>query len=172
MFGWLKKRVLNASADAMKNDIERFTAGLEGADAEEISTMLVIENILRLRMLDSGVIPAAALDLSIPRDEDVMYQCDMCSLKLVNGVKKFQKIGQPSDAAGAMIWLHSVRALNVPEIRVCGRKMWGQLVRGFPYVDNTLGTMRAVMGTRLHENIDEELRFIPIGLEPIETGAN
>jgi len=39
MFGWVRKRAMDASADAMKNDIERFITGLVGADDEELSTL-------------------------------------------------------------------------------------------------------------------------------------
>ena len=118
MFGWFKKRVLEASNDAMKNDIERFIASLKGADDEEISTMLVVANILRLNLTKMGKIPPAALDLSIPRNNDLAIKCDMCPMTLTSAIKQFQKINQPSDALGVIVWLHSVRALNVPEIRV------------------------------------------------------
>ncbi|MCE7999080.1 MAG: hypothetical protein HEP70_09500 [Rhodobiaceae bacterium] len=166
MFGWLKKKVLEASADAMKNDIERFIVSLRGADDEEISLMVVLANIIRLNLIEMGKIPLAALDLGISRDESVAYQCDMCSVTLVNTIKQFQKMNQPSDAVGAMILLHSVRALNVPEIRIFGREMWQELERGFPYVDDTLEDIRGLTGNPLPANIDDELRFIPHGLEP------
>lgn len=166
MFGWVKKRAMEASADAMKNDIERFTAGLSGADDEELSTMLVIANIVRLRLIESGRIPPAALDFGIPRDDALALQCDMCPVALVSLIKQFQKMGQPSDATGAMIWLHSVRALNVPEIRAHGREMWRQLERGFPYVEDALMGIQELVGERLPHNIGDELTFIPHGLEP------
>lgn len=115
MFGWLKKKVAEKSADAMANDILRFNSSLEGADDEEIATMLVVADIVRLNLMNSGTIPPAALNLKLPRDDRIAIQCDMCSIRLVSLIKQFQKMGQPSDATGTMIWLHSVRALNVLE---------------------------------------------------------
>jgi len=75
-------------------------------------------------------------------------------------------MNQPSDALGVMILLHSVRALNVPEIRGLGREMWKELERGFPYVEDTLEEIRGLTGNPLPPNIDDELKFIPHGLEP------
>lgn len=166
MFGWLKKRALEASTDAMKNDIVRFIASLKGADSEEISTMIVVANILRLNLTAMGKIPPAALNINIPRDYDLEMKCDMCPITLTSTIKQFQKINQPSDALGVMIWLHSVRALNTPELRIYGREMWQELKRGFPYVDETLEQIRELSNKPLPTDIDEEIRFIPRGLEP------
>jgi hypothetical protein len=166
MFGWIKKRIEDASTDAMKNDIERFIASLKGAGDEEIATMLIVANVLRINLTKMGKIPAAALDLSIPRLGDIEIKCDMCPITLSSAIKQFQKIGQPTDALGCMIWLHSVRALNVPEIRVLGRDMWRQLSRGFVHLDDAIEDMSALIGTSLPKNIKDEVRFVPRGLEP------
>jgi len=77
MFGWIKKKALEASTDAMKNDIERLILSLEGADEEELATMLVIANIMRLNLTKMGTIPSAALDFNILRDDYIIRQCDM-----------------------------------------------------------------------------------------------
>lgn len=150
----------------MKNDIVRFVASLKGIDDEEISTILVVANILRLNLTEMGKIPPAAMDFSIPRVGDLSLKCDMCPITLVSAIKQFQGMNQPSDALGVMIWLHSVRALNVPELRIIGREMWEELSRGFPYVDDALEHVRALISKPMPSNIGVEIRFIPRGLEP------
>jgi len=171
MFGWVRKRAMDASADVMKNDIDRFINGLVGADDEELSTLLVVANVLRLRLVESKKIPPAALNMDIPRHGTLALQCDMASITLSNVIKQYQKMGQTSDATGTMIWLHSIRALNVPEIRILGREMWGQLERGFPYVEDALIYIQEITDDRLRmhsfpQDISTELTFIPRGLEP------
>jgi hypothetical protein len=166
LFGWAKRKLEVASASAMKDDIGRFIAGLRGADDYEIGSMIVLANSLRIKLLNMGKIPEAALDFSIPRDDDTQLQCDLCSVTLANAIKQFQKMGQPTDAFSAMVWLHSVRALNIPEIRGLGREMWGQLSRGFPYVDEPLWEMKGLVGDRLPVGLEHELMFVPRGLEP------
>lgn len=166
MFGWAKKKLEVASANAMREDMSRFIAGLRGADNWEIASMLVVANALRLNLIKMGKIPEAALDFSISRDDETQMKCDLCSVALASAVNQFQKMGQPSDAFGAMVWLHSVRALNTPEIRSLGREMWGELIRGFPFVDEPLEEMKRLVGNRLAEDLQYELMFIPRGLEP------
>lgn len=166
MFNWLKKRVVEASNDSMKNDIVRFISGLKGAGSEEVSTMIVVANVLRLNLIEMGKIPPAALDFSILRDRDLDFKCDMCPMTLTSAIKKFQSMNQPTDAFGVMIWLHSVWALNVPELRIYGREMWQELSRGFPLADEALEQVRALTNNALPTNIANELRFVPRGLEP------
>ena len=166
MFGWLKRRVDAASVNVMKKELESFTAGLKGADDAEIATMLVVANILRLNLTAMEKIPEAALDYSIPRDQETEFQCSACPIALGRAIKHFQKLKQPSDAFGVMVWLHSVRALNVPELRFLGRKMWKELERGFPYVEDALQAVQTISGNPMPPNIENALRFIPVGLEP------
>lgn len=167
MLGWLKKKVENSSADAMKNDVVRFTASLRGADDHELAHMVVISAIIRLNLLRMGKIPPAALDLSIPRDRELDIECNVASITLASAVKQFQKMDQLSDACGAMIWLHSIRALNVPEIRIHGREMWAELSRGHPYVADAVYDLQALMQKEMPEDIKYEARFVPNGLEPM-----
>jgi len=120
MFGWIKKKILDASTDSIRNDILRFIESLKGADPDEITTMLVFATVLRLHLTEAGRIPPAALDLSIFRDQNIALECDMCPLTLGNFIKEFQRMNQPSDALGVMIWLHSVRALKERLINAFG----------------------------------------------------
>lgn len=166
MLGWVKKKVMNASTNAMKNDITRFIEGLKGASSEEIGGMLVIATALRMNLIAAGTIPLAALNLNIPRDPDLEMECSMSPIRLVKHIKEFQSKGHPSDALGGMIWLHSVRALMVPEIRLYGRAMWKELSRGFPYSDDAIEQIYTMIGKPLPPKIHDEIMFIPVGLEP------
>jgi hypothetical protein len=81
-------------------------------------------------------------------------------------VREFQKIGQPSDAAGTMVWLHSMRALAFPEVRELGRDMWKELQRGFPYVSDALSAIEALTGNSLPTGADTACTFVPEALAP------
>ena len=163
MFGWVKKKVLQAGTDAAKNEIVRFIAGLKGASDQELGMMIAIATIIRVNFTKMGRIPPEALDFGIRRDNNTDYKCEVCAVYLVNAIKQFQSIGQQSDAAGTMIWLHSVRSLNDPEIRLLGREMWKELDRGFPYAFEALEYVREMTGKPLPD-IEDELRFTPRGL--------
>lgn len=40
-------------------------------------------------------------------------------------IRKVQK-QNPAMASGLMVWLHTLRASDVPELRLAGRELWGQ----------------------------------------------
>jgi hypothetical protein len=81
-------------------------------------------------------------------------------------IREFQKIGQPSDAAGTMVWLHSMRALAFPELRELGRDMWNELQRGFPYVSDALSAIEALTGNPLPAGTGTACTFVPEALAP------
>lgn len=166
MFGWVKSRIQKASTDAMRDDLARFIESLRGAGDYELGMLLVVANAIRLNFIATGKLPPAALNLEIPRTKQLEVKCDTCPIELNSAIRAFQKLGQPTDAAGTMVWLHSVRALNVPELRLLGRHMWGELSRGFPHAAEALGDTRRMGGKNLPDQLDDELTFVPVGLEP------
>lgn len=165
MFKWLGRKVEIAGIQAASTDLDRFIAGLRGASDAEVGFMVAMATLLRLRMQEAGELPRFALDLSLPRDQK---QADLLQWKLNRTVNGFQKLGQPTDAAASMVWLHSVRALNMPELRSQGRTMWSQLTRGFPTSVESAQEICQLMGLGLPERISSEVTFIPVGLEPRE----
>lgn len=64
-------------------------------------------------------------------------------------------------ATGLMVWLHSIRASQTPEIRVRGREMWAELRRGIPYARAVATDFQAYVGMVLKidgvERIPENL---------------
>jgi hypothetical protein len=51
-------------------------------------------------------------------------------------IKQLQKDGNLGAAAGAMIWLHSLRTIIYPEVRMFGKQLWRELYRGYDYIDD------------------------------------
>jgi hypothetical protein len=66
-----------------------------------------------------------------------------------------------------MVWLHSIRSSETPEIRVRGREMWAELERGIPHADDGADGFR-LLGVNL--DIDGAER-IPENLTPTGTDA-
>ena len=108
MFGWLKRRVDGTQ------DLDRFVTSLRGMSAAELGTLVGLATVVRINMRNAGHLPDAALDVAggLPADKQLAAQ-----LKMSNLVRQFQQLGQPSDAAGAMVWSHSMRAGATPELR-------------------------------------------------------
>lgn len=163
MFKWMKRKAELAIVNAATSDIERFIKGLRGASSDEVALIVAMATLLRLNLESFGRLPRYALDLRLPRDQ---YQADMAQLYLNKAVNEFQKMGQPSDATAAMVWLHSARALNIPEVRFLGREMWSELQRGFDEAAHAAVDVCGLVGREVPTDIEAEVRFVPGGLEP------
>jgi len=105
---------------------------LRGQSDEEIGLLLALGTLIRLNLESEGKLPKQVLDFEIDVGEHAQYQIFVSNL-----VRQFQKLNQPTDAAGTMIWLHSLRSQGYPELRIKGRELWSELVRGFPYVEHS-----------------------------------
>jgi hypothetical protein len=157
---WLKRKVQRKTAEATRDDLQRFVWSLRGATADELGAIVAVATTIRLRMADAGSFPAYALTLS---GYDARFQ-----LKLANLVRAFQKMDQLSDAAGAMVWLHTVRALGCPEARELGREMWSELRRGFTHAEEALAGVEALTQREVPAEAWEAYAFVPADLGPAQ----
>lgn len=158
---WLKRKIQLSSVKAAQEDLERFISSLRGASNEELGMLIATATIIRLRLTQSGSLPLYAFTLPTPGDGTARVP-----LHLSNIVREFQKMGQPSDAAGAMIWLHSMRALAFPEVRHLGRQMWKELQRGFQNAPDALDDIEAITGKELPAEAWDACTFLPEDLSP------
>ncbi len=141
MFGWLKRRMEMRFTAAMENDIRRFVAGLRGASAEEIGLLLLIANHWR-RILEQE------FGWNLDHPELIPAKHPAAAWHVNRMIQKVQK-QNPAMASGLMVWLHTLRASDVPEIRLAGRELWGQLHRGMPHVRQASLDTRDLFGVAL-----------------------
>tara|TARA_R110000851_G_scaffold218100_1_gene371029 strand:- start:132 stop:629 length:498 start_codon:yes stop_codon:yes gene_type:complete len=163
MFGWLKSRVQKKSVDAMRDDLERFARSLEGASSQEAADVLMMATLVRLQLEKSGQLQPS--DLSLMSSNGSM-EADLLPLKINRFISDLQKQGKKELAAGAMVWLHTARVVVNPELRLLGRAMWRELQRGLPAIDPSHIQDGIRLG-HLPDDIENQLGFIPKGLEPI-----
>lgn len=164
MFDWLKRRGLAAVTRVQEEEMVRWTKMLKGMSAEEIGFLIASATVLRFKLTHSGYLPAEALNLGLERDA---FQMDLVPMKLTRLVKDFQHNNELGEAAAAMVWLHSVRALNDGELRYSGRLMWEELTRGFPEAHGKFKDLCLLSKGKLKEELADHLYFIPVGLEPL-----
>jgi hypothetical protein len=166
MFNWVKRRLEITAVNGAVEDLQRCILGLKGASDQEVGMAVANATVIRLNFRAGGKLPDVVLDLSVRRDDEIRKICDFTQLNLSEAVKYFQKMNQGGDAFGVMIWLHSVRALNIPEVRLFGRQMWRELQRGFPFASAALDDLRLITRKPFPIGTEEQLTFIPRGLEP------
>lgn len=162
MIRWLQSKILKWSIDAMRDDLERFVRSMQGASSSDLGDLIVLATILRLQFEKNGEFERSEGQLGSgtggPNDP-------LLALGINRIIAQLQRNRQHEQAGAAMVWLHTVRATQNPELRLIGRQLWKELVRGQKSAD----AVRIEQGIRvgvLPPNLAEEVLFVPAGLEP------
>lgn len=111
---------------AQKKELQSFVSALSAMDGQEVGFVLAIATHQRNQMETSGFRLMDPI-IDYPMDPSVTF-------RLLRIIKEYQRAGQPSDAAGTMVWLHTMRVGAQHELRPLAREMWRQLERGMPHV--------------------------------------
>lgn len=135
--------------------MDDFTNKLSVVDAKEIGFVMAIALHWRNQLALEG------LDLLKP--QVVLVQAPNTKWKILQLIRKLQRDGEPSFAAGLMVWLHTLRAVSHLELRGHGRRMWAQLQRGFPHIDAGADSAARVFGKYI---ATDGAGTFPYGLTP------
>jgi hypothetical protein len=145
MFGWLKRRAQLVVVSSATVDIDRFIAGLKGANKVELGLILLVaahwRNTYKERL---------GIDLSDPIEEEMKDASFKINLnRQIAGLQ-----GTPNQflAPGLMVWLHSARACTIPEVRYKGKEMWSLLMKGLDHITEAEITLESVWPERLMTN--------------------
>lgn len=164
MFGqWLKSHLGERALEAGRRELQRFVVGLRTLSDEDLGALVAVATVLRINFESHEVIPEGVFAADqMPSVEDLgAYQ-----LRINRLVRQFDKMRQPDDAAGAIIWSYSLRALNVAGLRHLGCEMWRELRRGFPHVEAALDRAEEDRDEPIGARVRAEWSVIPTGLEP------
>lgn len=156
MFGWLKKKALDSFTETQKREMTAWIDNLAQMNSDEVATVLAVATHIRHQIAE-----LRKIDLL---DPILTYSADPQSIMWMHGlIKGMQKDGRQSDAAGVMVWLFTLRAGGNPALRGLGRRLWRELARGIPNVQEA--ETNYWVATKQLLSI-EGYEKIPIGLEP------
>jgi hypothetical protein len=157
--GHLKDRALKSST----KEIRHFIEGLQRTADRDMGFIVGVATVVRVNMETHGVLPPGLFQREVlsPSSELGVMQ-----IRINRLARQFTKMRQAGDATGAMVWSYSLRCLNVPELAPLGREMWGELTRGFEYVEEALNEGEARNGKPFDRRVWAEWRTIPPGMEP------
>ena len=130
--------------------------------ARDVGALVAIATVVRVNLEAHGEIPDGLFDRCQPTESEALGRYQLGINKLAAA---FARRRQPHDSAAAMIWSYSLRCLNVPEFRPLGRRLWDELRRGFPYVEEALEDGQDRREEPLPRQVWTEWRRIPAGLE-------
>ena len=160
VFGWLRKKVKNAAVDSQRDDLTRFVESLRGQSSSELAALILVATVVRLTV-DSRTLPIALLEGLSNNPDDLLSPVLLTRL-----IKDLQRQGSLPQAAGAMIWLHSARAILQPELRLLGRQMWAELVRGIPHVNDARLDLMSLTGQQIDPKYAVAAVYVPPPLTP------
>jgi hypothetical protein len=131
----------------------------------EIGTVVAMAAVVRMSMRPEDGLPDEALGIGMPLTDSAEVEVRRTVVQTALAMQK-----QNHDmTAGAMVWVHTLRAYHFPEVRLFGRHMWGELQRGFPHALAALSFMEKMTNESPPLGTPLATQFIPIGLEPIST---
>lgn len=160
MKDWFIGKVRPRALEQSTKEVKAFVDGLGTMSDEDIGTVVAVATVIRINFEAHDVIPDDVFgDGPLPPAETLgRYQLAINRL-----TRKFRKMGLTTDATGAMIWSYTLRCLNVPELRPLGLRMWAELRRGFPHVENALKKGEEEKGEPLPERVWAEWKSVPAG---------
>lgn len=159
---WLKRRFELTAIKFGRQDLERFIDTLRGQSEAEVATVVAVAAVIRMRLREVGHLPDEVLQVTAMQE----YEQAMVQRRISRLVRRFQSDHEYIDAAGAMVWLHTLRSLSRPELRFLGRQMWQQLERGFARTPEALAQIVAVTRREPPLGTLAACLFIPGDLDP------
>ncbi len=127
-----------------QREINSYLQKLRGMDGDEIGGVVALAAHMRNRFLDDE-----GIDFLYPYSATIADP--FCIVKLSKVAKYFQKGGLVGhiNAAAVILWVHTLRATMNPDLRMKAREMWGELSRGFPYIEYGAGLLEEMTGETL-----------------------
>jgi hypothetical protein len=134
---WLQDRMHVYGAKKAREDLERALSILRGQDDKEVSQTLFTTFFIK-RIICEQELGWPMDELFYEKNPEPTEQRSLFLLSFLKLIKQLQKNGDLAAAAGAMIWLHSIRAVVYPEVRGQAKELWSELFRGYNYVEDRL----------------------------------
>lgn len=153
--GWLSRVFDRWAGNKQAHEIDNFIKSLRAMDADEVGMVVALATDQRNALESAG---HKVSDPVIYNDQEPMF-----TFHMTRRVQRLQKENRLQEAAALMVWVHTMRAGSWAELRGLGREMWGQLARGFPYIEDQADALEALTGAR--PDVSDAYKF-PIGLEP------
>jgi hypothetical protein len=123
VFKFMMKKFLNMQL----RESHKFLENLKVVDCNEIGFTVALATHFRNEWREKGIdvsdpIVAHSLNPSLVID-------------IIKEIRSLQRSGGEALASGLMVWVHSLRAANDLKLRETARNIWGELERGFPFVE-------------------------------------
>jgi len=159
MFKWLLTKSQKAIVRSQEGELLLFVQALRGMTQDELAGLLVASTRQRKNLPDYGINLTEFLEGGAPAGHELY------ALKIGSIIKDMQKSKDLAAAGALMVWLHSVRAISSPPLRIHGKSLWEELMRGFTFVDAAWYGMFS-SGLPLDDTRPDDCLYVPRMLDP------
>lgn len=159
---WLQKKSQLSYINAAKIDLNRFLDLLKSFNDIEISKIVAAATIAKIELNKLGKLNNNVFSIScdmVTQSQTLLFFSQL--LKDLEDNKRF------FGAFGMTVWIHTLRSFLYPELRLFGCQMWKELVKGFPFVEQTLIKIERE-NMPVPKEAYTEYNFIPIDLESFQ----
>ena len=139
--GWLLNKANQWATRTQLAELDAFVGMLRSMDSAELGHVVAIATHWRHGLEDMG---HNLMDPIIYAEQNPGFAAFLSA-----SVANAQKADRRQDAAALLVWLHTTRAGRRLELRGLGREMWGELARGFPFVEDGAAGMHDLAGVTL-----------------------
>jgi hypothetical protein len=144
-----RKRTINELSEFMKllAEADGLTLGMAAVQAADVASRLYGDTEIELHS------PRTALETR-----------PSLLTELTENIIQLQKAGRQFEAVGYIVWMNTLRAELIPEVRPTVKQMWSLIDRGGRmYVETALMQFEEVTGRRMLSN--DLFRGVPEGFE-------
>lgn len=152
MFGPLQRLIQRRATKAAEREIEQFLQILDGFDDHELA-------LVAAQAADvCGHLYARGIEVRSPQLASLEWPTLLRDL--TSGAIEMRERGEPFRVPGVMVWVHTMRAEQRPEIRRRAKEMWALVERGFEGADRAAFEFETSTGYRLQP---DGFLFVPEG---------
>jgi hypothetical protein len=155
---WLQRRVELRALRNGRTGLEYFVTTLLDEPDEEVALLVAMAAAVRLRLREAGHLPDDVLHIDPHRE----YEQATVQLRIARLVRSHQRRSEYLEAAAAMVWVHTLRALAKPELHELAVGMWQQLERGIPQAAAALGRIETATHQLLPAGTLQACEYIPV----------
>jgi len=164
---WLQQRVELRAVRSGRRGLEQFVASLQHQSDEDVAVIVVAAAAVRMRLREAGHLPDDVMHLAAERE----YERATEQQRISRLVRRHQRRSEYIEAAGAMVWVHTLRSLTMPELHDLGMQMWQQLARAIPCSAEALARLESATHRPLPPGTLPACNFIPEDLRALESGG-
>ncbi len=148
-----KRGLLEWTQEKQKEDLENFIEVIRQHSDQELGLLLAIANDFRKKFLEATDIDLHEPQQAICEHPELLFELSEC-------VHEAKQEGDFNTAGSMLLWIHTLRAASLPDLRPLGIELWSELSRGFDSIEESAQHYLSITGITLNIDTAKEIPTI------------